>query len=79
MKPNSDELAIERTELNSSRRDFFRAATRGVSQTFESPEVPAINVGRPKTAPIRDGGHNSATTVMIACSVTVMSAKTIAL
>lgn len=46
MKPDSTELEIELTELNSSRRGFFRAVSRGVSQSIEQPS-PIINAGRP--------------------------------
>lgn len=47
MSTNSDELMAEKSDIDTSRRGFFRAATRGVSQTFETPDAPAINMGRP--------------------------------
>lgn len=37
----------EKSDIDTSRRGLFRAVTRGMSQTFEIPEAPAINVGRP--------------------------------
>ena len=46
MKPNNDELAVELTEINSSRRGFFSAVTRGVATSMEEPKT-RINVGRP--------------------------------
>ncbi len=46
MKPDSVELTIELNEINSSRRGFFRAVSRGVSQSIEEPEV-TINAARP--------------------------------
>lgn len=46
MKPDSIELAIELNEMNSSRRGFFRAVSRGVTQSIEEP-VAVINASRP--------------------------------
>ncbi|MBA5761764.1 ferredoxin-type protein NapF [Vibrio sp. 404] len=47
MKPDSTELVLELAEMNSSRRGFFRAVSRGVSHSMEESKVSDVNPGRP--------------------------------
>ncbi|MGF1908326.1 ferredoxin-type protein NapF [Vibrio kasasachensis] len=47
MKPDSTELAIELTEINSSRRGFFEAVSRGVTHAIGEPKAADVNPGRP--------------------------------
>ncbi|WP_318459699.1 4Fe-4S binding protein [Photobacterium leiognathi] len=47
MKHDSADLMQQESEVNHSRRGLFRALSRGVSQSVETPEAGKINAGRP--------------------------------